>query len=443
MAKTTDLTQGKASRVLMAFYFPMLVSNLLQQIYTMADTAIVGKGLGDHALAAVGNLSGLMWLVFGFSQGITNGFSVIISQHFGAKDESALRKSIAASIRLSLLIALLLTGLCLVFLKDILVLMQTDTLILTDSFTYAAIMIGALTVTMAYNLCSCILRALGDSKTPFVAIVVSSVLNIALDCLCIFVLNTGVGGAAAATVISQLVSVFICVQRLIKAKSVIPARTDFSRDAALDMQLMKNGLPLACMNSVTAVGSMIVQGHVNGMGVEFTSAYSACNKYVNLFMLPSITFGFAVAAFTGQNFGAGKYHRIREGVRVGIVVSLISYVALGAVMVLCPRFLAGLLLNGGKAIDLAVVFLRLCGVLMLPLNLLFIYRNAVQGMGQPFVPMCSGLAEMALRIFVIAAFLPRIGFSATAWAEGAAWVGALAMNFCAYMYGLKKQKINK
>ena len=440
MAKTTDLTKGKAGSVLMAFYFPMLVSNLLQHLYTMADTAIVGKGLGDNALAAVGNLSGLMWLVFGFAQGITNGFAVIISQHFGAKDLPSLRKSIAASVRLSLLLSVGATALVLLFLKGILILMQTDPLILPDSYTYAAIMIGALVITMAYNLCSCILRAMGDSKTPFVAIVVSSILNIILDCLFIFVFRAGVAGAAIATVLSQLVSVFICASRLLKSKEVLPGRQDFAPDGALSVLLLKNGLPLACMNSVTAVGCMIVQGYVNGMGVIFTSAYSACSKYVNLFMLPSITFGYAVAAFTGQNFGAGKYDRIREGVRVGVRVAAVSYVVLGAVMLLFPRFLATLLLNGAQAIDWTIVFLRLCAVLMLPLNLLFIYRNAVQGMGRPFVPMCSGLAEMALRIFVIMFFLPRIGFSATAWAEFAAWMGALMMNYGAYRFEMKKLK---
>lgn len=440
MAKTTDLTKGKAGSVLMAFYFPMLVSNLLQHLYTMADTAIVGKGLGDNALAAVGNLSGLMWLVFGFAQGITNGFAVIISQHFGAKDLPSLRKSIAASVRLSLLLSVGATALVLLFLKGILILMQTDPLILPDSYTYAAIMIGALVITMAYNLCSCILRAMGDSKTPFVAIVVSSILNIILDCLFIFVFKAGVAGAAIATALSQLVSVFICASRLLKSKEVLPARQDFAPDGALSVLLLKNGVPLACMNSVTAVGCMIVQGYVNGMGVIFTSAYSACSKYVNLFMLPSITFGFAVAAFTGQNFGAGKYDRIREGVRVGVRVAAVSYVVLGAVMLLFPRFLATLLLNGAQAIDWTIVFLRLCAVLMLPLNLLFIYRNAVQGMGRPFVPLCSGLAEMALRIFVIMFFLPRIGFSATAWAEFAAWMGALMMNYGAYRFEMKKLK---
>lgn len=438
MAKTTDLTRGKASRVLLAFYFPMLISNLLQHLYTMADTAIVGKGLGDHALAAVGNLSGLMWLVFGFAQGITNGFSVIISQHFGAREEASLRKAIATSISLSLLLSVLMTGLCLVFLKKILVLMQTDPLILTDSLTYAAIMIGALIVTMAYNLCSCILRALGDSRTPFVAIVVSSVLNIVLDCLFIFGLQFGVAGAAAATVISQAVSVLICADRLWKTKEVLPERKDFVRDGHLSLLLMKNGLPLACMNSLTAVGCMIVQGYVNSMGVVFTSAYSACNKYVNFFMLPSITFGYAVAAFTGQNYGAWKTERIREGVRVGVAVSVVSYVALGAVMVFFPGTLAGFLLSGAEAIAWSKVFLRMCGVMLLPLNLLFIYRNAVQGMGRPLVPLCSGILEMALRIFVIVVFLPRIGFSATAWAEGAAWVGAFLMNFGAYLHATRQ-----
>ena len=188
MTKTNDLTEGKVSRVLLGFFFPMLFTNLLQQIYTFADSAIVGKGLGDNSLAAVGNMSALTLLIIGFAQGITNGFSVIIAQNFGSKDMSALRKSIAISIKLSLILSVILTAISLIFLKSVLIAMKTDEIIIEESLIYGYIIFGGLTATMAYNLCSCILRALGDSKTPFIAIIISSALNIILDCLFIFIL---------------------------------------------------------------------------------------------------------------------------------------------------------------------------------------------------------------------------------------------------------------
>lgn len=437
---TNDLTEGKVSRVFLGFFFPMLFTNLLQQLYTFADAAIVGKGLGDNAFAAVGNMSALTLLIIGFAQGITNGFSVIVAQHFGSRDMHALRKSVAESIKLSFVLSFILTAISLFFLKIVLNIMRTDTVILKESLVYGYIIFGGLIVTMAYNLCSCILRALGDSKTPFLAIMISSILNILLDCLCIFVLKMGVGGAAIATVLAQLISVIICVYRLRKTECVHLTRDDFKRDFLLSLELLKNGVPMACMNSVTAVGCMIVQSHVNALGVAYTSAYSACNKYVNLFMLPSVTAGFSISAFTSQNYGAKKYGRIKLGVRVGVMIGLISYLVLGSSMVLFPETLAKLLLNGQQPIELAVKFLRISGSMFFTLNFLFIYRSTVQGMGKPFIPMCSGLLEMGMRILVIMLFIHRIGFEATAYAEVVAWIGAFGLNFVAYLTVMRKKQ---
>ena len=438
MTKTNDLTEGKVSRVLLGFFFPMLFTNLLQQLYTFADTAIVGKGLGDNSLAAVGNMSALTLLIIGFAQGITNGFSVIVAQNFGSKDMSALRKSIAVSIKLSIILSVILTAISMIFLKSVLIAMKTDEIIIGESLIYGYIIFGGLTVTMAYNLFSCILRALGDSKTPFIAIMISSVINIILDCLFIFVLKTGVGGAAVATVIAQIFSVVICIIRLRKTDSIQLTREDFKKDFSLYLELLKNGIPMACMNSVTAVGCMIVQSYVNALGVIYTSAYSACNKYINLFMLPSVTASFSVSAFTSQNYGAKKYDRITSGVRVGLMIGLVSYLVLGMIMVFFPQALAKILLNGQQPIELAVRFLRISGSLFFTLNFLFVYRSTVQGMGKPLVPMFSGLLEMALRILVIVVCVPRIGFEATAYAEVVAWIGALVLNYVAYLLMVRK-----
>lgn len=433
MTKTNNLTEGKVSRVFLGFFFPMLFTNLLQQLYSFADTAIVGKGLGDNALAAVGNMSALTLLIIGFAQGITNGFSVIVAQDFGSRNMSALLKSIAASIKLSFILSLFLTAVSVIFLKSVLLVIKTDEVILKDSLVYGYIIFGGLTVTMAYNLCSSILRALGDSKTPFIAIMISSVFNILLDCLFIFVLKTGVGGAAIATVLAQAVSVVICVFRLRKTWGIQLSRKDFKRDFSLSLNLLKNGIPMACMNSVTAVGCMIVQSYVNLLGVVYTSAYSAGSRYINLFMLPSVTAGFAVSAFTSQNYGAKKYDRIKSGVRVGLMIGLVSYLILGIVMVLFPETFAKILLNGQQSVEMAAGFLRICGSMFFTLNFLFIYRSAIQGMGKPLVPMCSGLLEMGLRILVIIIFLPEFGFNAAAYAEVIAWIGALVLNFAVYI----------
>ena len=433
MEKTNDLTKGKVSKQLLGFFLPMLLANLLQQLYAIADTAIVGKGLGDNALGAVGNLSSMWLLIVGFSMGMTNGFSVIVAQRRGAGDGDALRRSVALSAKLSLYTSALLTAGGILLLEPVLTAMRTAKPIFRDSLLYGSIIFRGLAATVAYNLCSGILRALGDSRTPFVALLASSAMNIALDCVAIFYLKMGVEGAAIATVLSQLASALICFRKLRGLEALRLRREDFEDDVPMYRALLKNGIPMACMNSVTAVGCAVVQGFVNGLGAAYTSAYSACSKYLNFFMLPSVTAGFAVSSFASQNYGAGKRERIREGVRVCGGIALVSYLALGSLMCAFPRTLAGLLLNGGETIALAAGYLRICGAALLLLNLLFVFRSCVQGMGYPLLPMCSGILEMALRIPVVALLLPRIGFQATACAEAVAWIGALALNLIAYI----------
>ena len=443
MDHTNDLTTGKVSGKLLGFFFPMLFTNLLQQIYSVADTAIVGRGLGDNALGAVGNLSSLSLLIIGFSMGVTGGFAVIIAQNFGSGDMTALRKSVAMSVKLSAILTAILTLTGCLQLKPILLLMRTDQIILEDSLLYGYIIFGGLISTIAYNLLSGILRSVGDSKTPFVAIMISSAVNIALDFMLIFLFHTGVEGAAAATVISQCISAFICYQKIKQIPELEITKDDFKSDMPMSLLLLKNGIPMACMNSITAVGCMVVQGYVNDCGVVFTSAYSVCSKYLNLFMLPSLTAGFAVSSFVSQNFGAGKTERIRQGVRVCLGIALVSYLCLGSAMILYSKQLADFMLDESETISLSTEYLRICGAGLILLNLLFIYRNATQGMGYPLIPMLSGIAEMALRIPAIIFLLPDIGFRATAYAEIAAWTGALALNAGAYIICFKKTEYKK
>ena len=432
MDNKNELTTGKVSEKLIGFFFPMLFTNLLQQIYTVADTAIVGKGLGDNALGAVGNLSSLSLLIIGFSMGMTNGFSVITAQNYGAGDTAALRRSVKSAVKLSALMSVILTTAGCVSLRPMLRIMHTDNVLIADGLKYGYIILGGLSVTVAYNLLSGLLRSLGDSKTPFTAVMISSAVNIGLDFLLIFVFRTGVEGAAAATVAAQAISAVICFMKLRRS-----AAFGADRGGKEDMQtyalLLKNGLPTAFMNSITAVGCMVVQGYVNGCGAAYTSAYSVCSRYLNLFMLPSLTAGFAVSAFVGQNCGAGKNERIRQGVKAGAGIAFVSYILIGGAAVLLPRQLAGAMLNESMTIGMAAEFLRICGAELILLNLLFIYRNAVQGMGKPFIPMLSGFVEMGLRIPAIMILLPLMGFRATGFAEGIAWSGALALNFGAYI----------
>ena len=435
-----DLTEGRVSKKILSFFFPMLCTNLLQQIYSVADTAVVGKGIGDNALAAVGIAATVSLLITGFLMGLSHGFSVIIAQRYGSGDYQNLRRTVWQSVRLCTAAALLLTLFSVIFLGDILRIMQTDVSILNDTLIYGRIIFGGLGVTAAYNLCSGFLRALGDSKTPFKAIIVSSAVNILLDIIFVFGLKTGVAGAAAATVSAQLISVIICVLKIRKIGIMKFEKDDFSRDNESCVLLLKNGLPIAFMNSITAVGCMIVQSHINGLGAEYAAAYSVCSKYLNLFMLPSITAGFTVSAFTGQNFGAGKFDRIRAGVRVGILIVITACIILGVSMNRFSKELASFMLSGENAVMFTAQYLNILGFTLIGVSCIFIFRNAVQGMGCQTVPMLSGIIEMLLRLVFIYILIPKFDFLAVAYADVAAWTGALALNITAYIFLIKRKK---
>lgn len=442
MNQNNDLTEGKVSSKLLSFFFPMLFTNLFQQIYSVADTAIVGKGLGDNALGAVGNLSSLSLLIIGFSTGMTGGFAVIFAQNYGLGNISAVRKSIVLSVKLSVAMTIILTITGCILLKPILILMQTDKALISDGLKYGYIILGGLTATVAYNLCSSILRSLGDSKTPAIAIILSSAVNIALDYLFIFICNASVEGAAFATIFAQALSAFICFLKIKHTSNLQFCKENFDRDKEMCLLLLKNGMPMALMNAITALGCMVVQRSVNDYGSRYTSAYSVCSKYLNLFMLPSLTSGFAISAFVSQNYGAGKTKRIRQGIRVCVVIALVSYLLLGSVMVFFPKQLAVFMLNESETISLTSQYLRICGVGLILINLLFVYRNAVQGLGYPFIPMLSGIVEMILRILAIILLLPSIGFQATAYAELIAWIGALLLNIVGFKRYICRINVN-
>lgn len=433
MSEVLDFTQGDIRKNIIRFFFPMLITNLLQQIYSFADTAIVGNGLGDNAFAAVGNMSSLTFLIIGFSLGLANGFSVLMAQRFGAKMYDELRHTLAATIQLCVFLIVLLSSLSVFFLKDALSLLRTDSVIMADCLTYGYIIFGGLGASVLYNMCSCTLRAFGDSKTPLRAIIFSSVLNIVLDYLFIFVIRTGVEGAAIATVVAQLASAGICYLKLRKLDFIKLTREDYHNEIKIYLNLLSNGIPMAFMNSITAIGCMVVQYFINGMGVIYTTAYSACIKYINMFMTPACSAGHTMSAYSSQNFGARKFDRIKKGLGVCLSIAFISYVILGSVMFFFGRQLAEVLIEGEESIGLAIQFFPICGITLIFVDFLFVFRSGVQGMGYPTVPMCSGILEMVFRIGSIMLLIDVVGFKAVAIAETSAWLSALLLNAVAFV----------
>ena len=442
--KITDFTSGSPAKHILKFYWPLLFTSMLQQVYNFVDMMIVGKGLGDHALASVGNMGSLFFLIVGFSFGLANGFGIIIAQCFGAKDMDRLRHRLAATIQLAAALSVVLTAFSLIFLPHALKLLRTDELLMDNCLKYGYIIFGGLCSSISYNVSAAILRSLGDSKTPLKAIVISSILNMSLDSFFIFVVHTGVEGAAIATIVSQVVSSVVCIRRLSQIDEIKLKRSDFKNEKRVYFELFKNGLPMAFMNSITAVGCMAVQYFINGCGVDYTTAYSACSKFLNLFMNPASTAGNAMSAYTSQNYGAKEYKRIKEGLWVCLMISFVAYILLGSLMVFMPDRLAVILLEGDNPIRLATEYFPVVGMWLITVDCLFVVRSGVQGMGRPIIPMWSGVLEMVLRIVIIWAFISRVGLRAAAYAEASAWVGALIMNiyaFCIVLIPkLKEQK---
>ncbi len=438
--KNVDFTKGSAAGALLRFFFPMLFSNILQQFYSFADMVIIAKGLGDNAVASAGNFTTFSFILTGFIMGITNGFSVNISQTCGEKNMNKLKKIIAASIKLSFIFAVLFSMSGLLLLRPVLQIMKTDAILMDDCLSYGSIIFSGLVITAAYDLLSAVLRAFGDSKTPLLAVGISSVINIILDILLIYLFELGVFAAAFATIFSQLCSVVICYFGSDRISGLNLSKSDFVSDFDLDINLLKNGLPMAFMNSVTSVGCIFVQSCINDYGAVYTSAYSACNKYLNLFMLPGITAGFAAAAFSGQNFGAGKPERIRSGTRSACIIALISAFLLGIILFIFSQPFAKLMLTEQDAVVYVSDYLKLLAFFIVLLNFLFVFRSSVQGFGRPFIPMCSGIIEMLIRIPAIYFGLPLFGFRAAVYAEGLAWAGALMLNVISYFYFIYRNK---
>ncbi|MBO4864025.1 MAG: MATE family efflux transporter [Eubacterium sp.] len=443
--KVTDFTKGSPAKHIMAFYWPLIMTSMLQQVYNFVDMMIVGKGLGDHALASVGNMSSLFFLIVGFSFGLANGFGVLIAHSFGAKNMYELRHRLACTIQLTVIIAIILTTFSVAFLPYALRLIRTDELLMDNCLKYGYIIFGGLTASICYNVSAATLRALGDSRTPLKAIIISSMVNLSLDSFLIFVVHTGVEGAAIATIVSQIISTIICVRRLCQIPMIRLRKADFVNDRSVFVDLIRNGLPMAFMNSITAIGVMVVQYFINGHGVNYTTAYSACSKYLNLFMNPASTAGNAMSAFTSQNYGAKQYDRIKQGLKVCLTISFAAYILLGSLMAIMPEMLVRILINGDEPVRLACQYLPICGVSIIAVDCLFVIRSGVQGMGDPVLPMWSGVLEMVLRIAAISILMDHIGFRAAAIAEVCAWTGALIMNiyaFCRILIPKLKEKNN-
>ena len=305
-AHVKEMTEGKPTPLILSFAFSLMAGNIFQQLYTVVDTMVVGKGLGVQALAALGAADWLNWMLLGIIQGLTQGFGIMMAQEFGAKHEDILRRVIGNSACLSVISMILLTLAGEIMVMPVLHILQTPADIMGGASLYLRIMFGGIPIVMLYNLLACILRALGDGKTPLNAMIVASFTNIALDILFVLVFRWGIAGAAAATLIAQLISALFCIYHIHKIEILSFERSDFRLHQGMTKKLLFLGSPMAFQNAIIAVGGMIVQSVVNGFGVIFIAGFTATNKLYGLLEIAATSYGYAMVTYVGQNLGAGN-----------------------------------------------------------------------------------------------------------------------------------------
>lgn len=438
---TKDLTKGSPAKLILYFSLPLLIGNLFQQFYSMADTFIVGRTLGVDALASVGCTGSISFFIIGFAQGLTAGFSIITAQRFGANDLEGVRKSAVSSSILSAVITVILTAVSVALARPILVAMNTPENILQGAVEYISVIFWGIAASVLFNLLSNIIRARGDSTTPLVFLVIACVLNIGLDYLFILVFSMGVAGAGWATVISQLAAGLLCIGYIGKKLPMLHLhREDFRVSRSFHIAHLKVGLPMAFQTSIIAIGAIALQSALNGLGSTAVAAYTAAQKIDALAVQPMASFGVTMATFTAQNFGAGDMPRIRRGVRQCAIISVIFSILAGALVILAGRFFVELFVGPGneQVVDMAMIYLVINGALYFMLALLFVWRNALQGLGKTLIPTLAGIMELFMRIFAAFILADILGFAGACMANPAAWLGALIPLSVAYFLTIHK-----
>ncbi|MBQ9264163.1 MAG: MATE family efflux transporter [Clostridia bacterium] len=435
--RTTDMTHGRPIRLILNFALPMMAGNIFQQLYTIVDAAFVGRFAGIDSLAAVGTADWLSWLVFGIIWGFTQGFSILISQQFGAGNQQGLQRAVGQSMTLTACITFFLVLISQVFVSPVLTLLSTPADILPKAELYLRILFGAMPILAAYNIQASILRAMGDAKTPLAAMTLASFTNIALDALFVIVFHWGIAGAAAATVIAQAASAAYCYSVIRKMKEIQLAKEDWKPEKDTSSALIRLGTPTAAQNVVIGLGGLALQRVINGYGSVFIAGFTATNKLYGLMEMAGASYGAAIAAYAGQNYGAKLYRRIRQGIRSGAFIAVGTALLIGAVLMICGRGVLSLFVDPGEAmreqvLDIAQQYLHVMLLGLFILYLLYVYRSALQGMGDTVTPMLSGLAELVMRVGS-ALLLPRfLGASGVFWAEPAAWLGAEVLLMITY-----------
>lgn len=433
----SDMTSGSPMKIILWFTLPIFIGNVFQQFYNMADAVIVGKFVGNNALAAVGSTGTIMFLINGFVIGMTAGFTVLTAQKFGAGDERGIRKSVTGAAWLSLIVGLILTAAFIVFMKPLLTLMNTPADIFDDAYAYIMIISGGILAQMLYNLLASILRALGNSRVPLYFLILSAVLNIVLDLVFVIVFQMGAAGAAVATIISQGVSGLLCLVYIGKKVQLLRmTKEDWKPQTALLSAQLKVGIPMALQYSITAIGTMMVQSSLNILGSTLVAAYTAAGKIEQVVTQAYIAMGTTMATYGAQNMGAGDVPRIRQGFKACTIIGIVySFIAAAFVMT-AGKYMTYLFVSEdvGTIMNSVDIYLKCVGIFFIPLAVVNIYRNGIQGLGYGLLPMTAGIAELIGRGVVAVIAAGQRSYLGVCLASPAAWILAGGLLIVMYYY---------
>lgn len=431
---TLDMTAGKPSALLLRFSMPLVLGNLFQQFYTFADTLIVGQKLGVHALAALGATEWLSFLMFGFIQGLTQGFSINVSKYFGEENEDALQQSIFHALFASAAAAVFFTLLGQGMIGMVLRALRTPAELFEMAALYIRILYLGIPIAVAYNMAAALLRAFGNSGAPLRAMTMASFVNVALDLLFVMVLEMGIKGAAYATLLAQVLAALYCIVTFMRIKKDRITTKVTTAAAKWNPQIlseqMKLGISMGFQNVITAAGGLIVQSVINGFGILFLAGYTAANKLYGLLEIAASSYGYAISTYTAQNIGAGKKERIRPGLFSALKIGTVTAYMMSLIMVLFGKPILGLFIADtqveiAEAIGIGYRFLCILAVFFPLLYAVYIVRCCIQGMGNSVMPMLSSLMQVAMRILAAVLLTKIIGNTGVFWGEILAWLGAL------------------
>lgn len=420
-----DLTKGNPLKLILEFAIPIAIGSLLQLLYSLADTRIVGETLGDMALAAVGATNSVNTLIVGFLTGLTNGFAIMVARSFGANKEDELKKSVAATITLGIITSLVLTFFSVTFLLPLLRGLNTPENVIAQSYAYIRIIFLGMTVSMLYNVCSGILRAIGDSLTPLLFLIMSSVINIILDYTFILVLKFGVEGAAYATVIAQTVSAMACFAYMIRRYPVLRlTKKDFAFDKKMVSLMYKSGLSMGFMSSLVSLGTVALQSSINTFGINTIVAHTAARKITEIFMLPFSVFGMTMATYCGQNLGAGEIARIKKGIKLVILITWVwcigTMIASYTVVPEMVKMITGM--DVYEITDTATLYLKIDTLFYFVPAMICILRNAMQGIGDHITPVISSTIELVGKVLIVLVLTPKLEYMGIILAEPIVWI---------------------